>query len=232
MLKNKDFYVQMKLFTSPEELFNEYERIMEEYSFITIVGILKSTLIEKNAFEKTHPDYLTIYENLMKYIRKRSMLQQDNHSLRDKDHEELRQYPITNLKLKRLIDFMWEESTTFPIYLIISIIKGWIVHKTFEYYDDESFLTYIEDALQVNINDILFLIHMKGKKVGTMNRDEKIRLLTIHEMIRKKTMKTDDAMIIRSSCGKIANFKMPKTIVIHSTPEEDTWLLEQIESSH
>lgn len=218
----------MSIFTSEEESFCECERMMDEYSFIQIVDILKSTLIEKNAFEKTHSDYLLIYENLMKYIRNRSMMQQSDPSLRDKDHDELRSYLITNSKLKRMIDFMWEESTAFPVYLIISIIKGWIVNKVFEYYDDEFFLKYIEEGLQFNINDILFLIKMKEKKVGTLRRDEKIRLLTINETIRRKSMRSDDMIIIGSSNGKMATLKMPKTNIFHSTPEEDAWLLEEI----
>lgn len=218
----------MDAFTSKNE--SEWESILDQYSFITIVNILKSTLIEKDSFHKEDKDYSLIYTNLMKYIRKHANLQREDPSIRDKDMDELRQYPISNLKLKKLVNFMWEESTAFPQYLIVSIIKGWIVHKVFEYCDDDAFLTYIEDGLQVNINDILFLIRMKGKKVGTLNRDEKIRLLTINEMIRRKTLKSDDNVItIGSSCGKIATFTMPKTTIIHSTPEEDEWLLQQIE---
>ena len=217
-------------FTSKAE--REWESIVDKYSFINIVSILKSTLIEKGSFDKEHVipfgnkmlsqsgrhvDYHLVYDNLMKYIRKHSNLQREDPSIRDKDMDELRQYPISNPKLKKMINFMWEESVVFPVYLIISIIKGWIVHKVFQYDDDESFLKYIEEGLQVNINDFLFLIEMKEKKVGTLNRDEKIRLLGINEMI------------IRSSSGKIAKIMIPKTIIVHSTPEEDVWLLEQIE---
>lgn len=216
----------MTTFTS-EEL-NEYEKLMDTFSFTRIVFLLKENLIERNAFEKTHPDYHSVYSSLMKYIRRASMIQQENPLIRDKDEDELKKYPITNPKLKKMIDFMWEESNAFPIYLIISIIKGWIVHKEFEYCDDETFLVYIEEGLQVNINDILFLIRMKEKKPGTLRRDEKIRLLTINEMIRKKSMKSDDIMIIGSASGKVATFTMPKTNMIHSTPEEDSWLLEEI----
>lgn len=218
----------MSTFTSEEESFRESERMMDEYSFIQIVDILKSTLIEKNAFEKTHSDYLLIYANLMKYIRNKSMMQQLDSSLRDKDHDELRSYLITNSKLKKIIDFMWEESSAFPVYLIISIMKGWIVNKVFEYYEDEFFLKYIEEGLQFNINDILFLIKMKEKKVGTLRRDEKIRLLTINETIQRKSMRSDDMIIIGSGSGKITTFKMQKMNVIHSTPEEDIWLFEEI----
>jgi hypothetical protein len=218
----------MDAFTSKNE--SEWESILDQYSFITIVNILKATLMEKDSFHKEDKDYCLIYTNLMKYIRKNANLQRENPSIRDKDIDELRQYSISNPKLKKLIHFMWEESIAFPEYLIVSIIKGWIVHKVFEYCDDEGFLTYIEDGLQVNMNDILFLIRMKGKKVGTLNRDEKIRLLTINEMIRIKSIKSDDDIItIGSSCGKIATFTIPKTTIIHSTPEEDAWLLEQIE---
>jgi hypothetical protein len=221
----------MSTFTSPthkKASEREWETIVHSYSFITIVSILKNTLVEKDSFHKENEDFQLIYGNLMKYIRKHANLQSKDPSIQDKDIDELRGYSITNSKLKRLIDFMWEESTAFPVYLILSIIKGWIVHKEFEYCDDEAFLRYIEEGLQVNINDILFLIRMKDKKVGTLNRDEKIRLLTINEMIRKKSMKSDDVMIIGSS-DNMAIFTLPKTKIIHSTAEEDAWLLEQIE---
>lgn len=218
----------MDEFTSKTE--REWESIIDKYPFISVVNILKSTLIEKNTFVKTHSDYMLVYGNLMKYIRKHGDIQREDPSICDKDIDELRQYHISNSKLKKMVDFMWEESSGFPVYLIISIIKGWIVHKVFDYYDDESFLRYIEDGLQVNINDILFLIRMKGKKIGTLNRDEKIRLLSINEIIQKRCMTlSDDVIIIGSSSGKIAKLTIPTTIVIHSTPEEDAWLLEQIE---
>jgi hypothetical protein len=156
----------------------------------------------------------------MKYIRKHSDLQAKDHTIQDKDHDELRAYPIDFLPLKKFLDLMWEESSAFPRHLTISIVKGWIVNKEFEYATPKEFMNYLETGLQIDLKEIFFLIRMKEKKVGTLQKDEKKRLLSIYQNIQQKYLPSSNIIILPSS----------QTPLIHSTPEDDAWILEQIYS--
>ncbi len=202
-----------------EESISEWEKIVDSYSFVYIVRTMKETLIQKGSFHKTDADYLLIYSNLMKYIRKHTDLQARDPTIRDKDHDELRAYPIDFLPLQKFLELMWEESSAFPQHLTISIIKGWIVNKEFEYTTPKEFMNYLEVALQIDLKEIFFLIRMKNKKSGTLQKDEKKRLLSIYQNIQQKYIPSASNIII------VPASQEP---IIHSTPEEDAWILEQI----
>jgi hypothetical protein len=222
----------MNLFTFP--LFDtkeeEIEELESEYSFFTLVEMLKEVLLSQKTFTKDHSEYMNVYTNLMHYIRKHSIQQSKNLEIRDKDFVELRNYKIIHPKLEKMIEFMWEETNAFPEYLTISIVKGWIVNMEFEYMTAEEFMRYLEIGLQIDINEIIFLIRLKEKKTNTLSKDERRRLLSIHEMIRKRTMlKSDDETTIIACIDRKKRGDVIYHEVEHSSPEEDAWLLRQIQ---
>ncbi len=197
---------------------SEWEKIVDAHPFVYIVRMMKATLQEKGSFQKTDADYLLVYSNLIRYIRKHSEIQSRDSTIRDKDDDELRAYPIDFLPLQKFLELMWEESSAFPRHITISIVKGWIVNKEFEYMTPKEFMNYLETGLQIDLKEIFFLIRMKEKKVGTLQKDEKKRLLSIYQNIQQKYLPSSNIIIVPSS----------QTPIIHSTPEEDAWILEQI----
>jgi hypothetical protein len=222
----------MNIFTLPtttQEIEDDWNEIESDYSFFEIVKILKEILLEQGKFGKQYKEYMNVYTNLMHYIRKQSTSQSQNKDIRDKDVHELRSYRIEYPKLHKMIQFMWEEENVFPEYLTIAIVKGWIANKEFEYMTGEDFIQYLEVGLQIDMNEILFLIRLKEKKPSSLSKDERRRLLSIHEMIKKRSMihKDETVVVACFDSQKKANVSLRE--VQHSTPEEDAWLLQQIQ---
>ena len=222
----------MNLFTLPtttQEIEDDWNEIESDYSFFAVVQTLKEILQQQNTFGKQYQQYINVYTNLMHYIRKQSTLQSKNKDLRDKDVEELRAYRAEYPKLDKMIRFMWEEENVFPEYLTIAIVKGWIVNKEFEYMTGEEFIRYLEVGLQIDMNEILFLIRLKEKKPSTLSKDERRRLLSIHEMIKKRSMIQKDETVIVACIDSHKKGVITFYEVQHSSAEEDAWLLQQIQ---